>query len=119
MLWKKIARGLSAGRVQSPALRLLCEREDEIEAFIPKEYWSILAELEKDKQQFNARLSLLENEKVKQFTVTNGDQANTAKDMLMGHAKGKLTAVKVDKETAQAKSDSTVHNLHTTTGSIA
>jgi len=44
LLWKKIARGLSAGRVQSPALRMLCEREDEIEAFIPVEYWSVLAE---------------------------------------------------------------------------
>ena len=98
LLWKKISRGLSAGRVQSPALRLLCEREDEIEAFIPREYWSVLAELEKDEQQFNARLSLLENEKVKQFTVTNGDQAAAAKDMLMGHAQGKLTAVKVDKK---------------------
>lgn len=98
LLWKKIARGLSAGRVQSPALRMLCEREDEIEAFIPKEYWSIVAELEKDKQPFNARLSLLQNEKVKQFTVNNGEQANEAKDMLMGHAQGKLTAVKVEKK---------------------
>jgi len=98
LLWKKIARGLSAGRVQSPALRMLCEREDEIEAFIPVEYWSIVAELEKDKQAFNARLSLLENEKVKQFTVNNGPQANAAKDMLMGHAKGNLTAIKVEKK---------------------
>ena len=98
LLWKKISRGLSAGRVQSPALRMICEREDEIEAFIPKEYWSILAELEKDKQPFTARLSLLENEKVKQFTVTNGEQANTAKDMLMSHAQGKLTAIKVEKK---------------------
>ena len=98
LLWKKIARGLSAGRVQSPALRMLCEREDEIEAFIPKEYWSIVAELEKDKQPFNARLSLLQNEKVKQFTVNNGEQANQAKDMLMGHAQGKLTAIKVEKK---------------------
>ena len=43
LLWRKIRRGLSAGRVQSPALRMICEREDEIEAFIPKEYWSVLA----------------------------------------------------------------------------
>lgn len=98
LLWKKISRGLSAGRVQSPALRMLCEREDEIEAFVPKEYWSIVAELEKDKQPFIARLSLLQNEKVKQFTVTNGEQANSTKDMLMSHADGKLTAVKVDKK---------------------
>lgn len=98
LLWRKIRRGLSAGRVQSPALRMICEREDEIEAFIPREYWSVMAELEKDTQPFTARLSLLEGEKVKQFTVTNGDQANGARDMLLGHANGALTAIKVEKK---------------------
>ncbi len=98
LLWKKISRGLSAGRVQSPALRMICERELEIEAFIPKEYWSILAELEKDAQPFNARLSLLKNEKVKQFTVNNGELAHETKDMLMSHANGALTAIKVEKK---------------------
>lgn len=98
LLWRKISRGLSAGRVQTPALRMICEREDEIEAFVPREYWSIAADLEKDSQAFNARLSLLEGDKVKQFTVTNAEQANGARDMLMGHAKGSLTAVKVEKK---------------------
>ncbi len=98
LLWRKISRGLSAGRVQSPALRMICERENEIEAFIPEEYWSIMAELEKDTQPFTARLSLLNGEKMKQFTVTNGEQANGARDMLVGHARGSLTAVKVEKK---------------------
>lgn len=98
LLWRKIRRGLSAGRVQSPALRMICEREDEIEAFVPREYWSVLAELQKDAQPFTARLSLLEGEKVKQFTVTNGDQANQTRDMLLGNANGSLTAVKVEKK---------------------
>ena len=98
LLWRKISRGLSAGRVQTPALRMICERENEIEAFVPQEYWSIMAELEKDTQPFSARLSLLNNEKVKQFTVTNGEQANNTKDMLAGHAQGSLTAVKVEKK---------------------
>ena len=98
LLWRKISRGLSAGRVQSPALRMICERENEIEAFIPEEYWSIMAELEKDTQPFTARLSLLNGEKMKQFTVTNGEQANGARDMLFGHARGSLTAVKVEKK---------------------
>jgi len=98
LLWRKIRRGLSAGRVQSPALRMICERENEIEAFIPQEYWSVLAELEKEAQPFTARLSLLNGGKVKQFTVTNGDQANTARDMLLGNAGGRLTAVKVEKK---------------------
>ena len=98
LLWRKISRGLSAGRVQSPALRMICERENEIEAFVPQEYWSIMAELEKESQPFNARLSLLNGEKVKQFTVTNGEQANSTRDMLTGHAQGSLTAVKVEKK---------------------
>lgn len=98
LLWRKIRRGLSAGRVQSPALRMICERENEIEAFIPQEYWSVLAELEKEAHPFTARLSLLNGDKVKQFTVTNGDQANGARDMLLSNAGGKLTAVKVEKK---------------------
>ena len=52
LLWKKVRRGLSAGRVQSPALRLICEREDEIEAFKAREYWTIEADTEKDDQKF-------------------------------------------------------------------
>ncbi|MEF8834397.1 MAG: DNA topoisomerase, partial [Halofilum sp. (in: g-proteobacteria)] len=48
LLWKKIRRGLSAGRVQTPALRMITEREDEIEAFVPQEYWSVEADLHKD-----------------------------------------------------------------------
>jgi DNA topoisomerase-1 len=98
LLWRKIQRGLSAGRVQSPALRLICERELEIEAFNPQEYWSVIAELEKDKQPFNARLSLLSNEKVKQFTINNGELANSTRDTLMQAANGELQAVKVEKK---------------------
>ncbi len=49
LLWKKVKNGLSAGRVQSVALRLICEREAEIEAFLPEEYWSLDAELRKGK----------------------------------------------------------------------
>lgn len=98
LLWRKISRGLSAGRVQSPALRMICERENEIEAFNPQEYWSIVADLQKESQPFTAKLSLLNGDKMKQFTVTNGEQANDTRDMLMGHANGSLTAVKVEKK---------------------
>ncbi|MGK0231325.1 MAG: DNA topoisomerase-1, partial [Gammaproteobacteria bacterium] len=98
LLWRKIRRGLSAGRVQSPALRMICERENEIEAFIPQEYWSVLAELKKETQPFTGRLSLLKGDKVKQFTISDGEHANSARDMLMGHAGGSLTAVKVEKK---------------------
>ena len=52
VLWKKVKKGLSAGRVQSVATRLVCDREDEIEAFIPQEYWSITADLSKDPEKY-------------------------------------------------------------------
>ena len=54
LLWKKIKKGLSAGRVQSVAVKLICDREVEIDAFIPKEYWTIKAQLEKDEMEFEA-----------------------------------------------------------------
>src|ERR1700730_1547093 len=66
LLWKKIWRGLSAGRVQTVALRIICEREQEIEAFQPVEYWSLDAQLEgKAPPPFTARLSSFEGEKLK------------------------------------------------------
>jgi len=66
LLWKKIWRGLSAGRVQTVALRIICERENEIEAFVPIEYWTIDAELEaKNPPPFTARLSSFDGEKLK------------------------------------------------------
>ena len=98
LLWKKIFPGLSAGRVQSPALRLIVEREEEIEAFIPQEYWSVLADLEKDTQPFNARLTRLNDEKVEQFTINNESLATHARDTLLAAANGVLEAVKVEKK---------------------
>ncbi|MDU5079869.1 type I DNA topoisomerase [Tissierella carlieri] len=54
LLWRKIRKGLSAGRVQSVAVKLICNRENEIQNFIPEEYWSIKVKLEKDKEKFEA-----------------------------------------------------------------
>ncbi len=88
LLWKKIRRGLSAGRVQSPALRMICEREAEIEAFVPREYWSIEADLEHDGSAFNARLTYYNDEKLKQFSIDNTDQANAAREALLQAAQG-------------------------------
>ena len=65
LLWKKVRRGLSAGRVQSVAVRLVVERENEIKAFVPKEYWTIEAELEASSPPaFRARLIKIDGEKV-------------------------------------------------------
>ena len=57
VLWEKVKRGLSAGRVQSVALRLICDREEEINAFVPKEYWSLTASIlaDKEKKPFDAK----------------------------------------------------------------
>lgn len=98
LLWKKIRRGLSAGRVQSPALRMICEREDEIEAFIPREYWSVEAALHNDKGAFGARLHTLEGERVKQFTITDSERANAVKTAIHDAAQGVLTVAKVEKK---------------------
>ena len=71
-LWKPIRPGLSAGRVQTVALRLICEREDEIRAFKEQEYWSITAHLERDQQPFDAKLHHIDD---KAFTL--GNEAET------------------------------------------
>jgi len=76
-LWKKIRYGLSAGRVQSVALRLICEREKDINAFDQKEYWSIVAQLTpKEKQSpFKAQLIEAGGEKLEKLTITSEEQA--------------------------------------------
>ena len=70
LLWKKVRRGLSAGRVQSPALRMICEREAEIAAFVPREYWTLDAEGTRDGQKFPLRLVEFTGRKVEQFSFT-------------------------------------------------
>jgi DNA topoisomerase-1 len=98
LLWKKIRRGLSAGRVQSPALRLIVEREIEIENFKPREYWTIEAEVESDKQDFTAKLSQLKGNKLSQFSINNEKKARDAEQALNDAAEGKLIVKKVDKK---------------------
>ncbi len=98
LLWKKIRRGLSAGRVQSPALRMIVEREEEIERFEAREYWTLEAHLSRDKQRFNAKLADFAGDKVEQFTFTDGKSASAAHDALLAAADGKLTVAKVEKK---------------------
>ncbi len=98
LLWKKIRRGLSAGRVQSPALRLIVERELEIEKFIAQEYWTILADLQHSGDTFGAKLIQLNGDKVEQFTITNQQQADAAKTAIDKAAQGKLLVTNVDKK---------------------
>jgi DNA topoisomerase-1 len=77
LLWKPIRPGLSAGRVQTVALGLICEREDEIRAFIQEEYWSITAHLEREDQPFEAKLHHIDG---KSFTIPNEDRATSVLD---------------------------------------
>ncbi|TJZ78941.1 type I DNA topoisomerase [Chitiniphilus eburneus] len=76
LLWRKVRSGLSAGRVQSPALRLICERELEIRAFTSQEYWSIHLDSHKGRTKFGARLNEWQGKKLDQFDVP--DEATQA-----------------------------------------
>lgn len=90
VLWRKVQRGLSAGRVQSPALRMIVEREEEIEAFVAREYWTIEAECAHPTQTFTAKLVKLDGKKFEQFTITEGDTAESARKRIVAAANGAL-----------------------------
>jgi DNA topoisomerase-1 len=98
LLWKKVRPGLSAGRVQSPALRMICEREDEIAAFVAREYWTIDAELEHSEQKFPGKLIEFEGAKVEQFSITHEKQARDVEQALNKAAQGMLTVSSVDRK---------------------
>jgi DNA topoisomerase-1 len=97
LLWKKVQRGLSAGRVQSPALRMIVERELEIEAFKSREYWSIEADVSKGGQPFVARLVQYRGDKVEQFSFENEDSAREVEKTLLEAAQGELRTLSVTK----------------------
>ena len=98
LLWKKIRRGLSAGRVQSPALRMIVERELEIEAFKTREYWSHTAEASSQSQGFKAKLTHYQGEKLNQFSFENAEQAEQVKQNLLEAADGTLVVAKIEKK---------------------
>ena len=98
LLWKKIRRGLSAGRVQSPALRMIVERELEIEAFQSREYWSVDAALTAHEQNFKAKLTQFDNEKISQFSITDAELAEKTKQVLLDAADGQLLVSKLEKK---------------------
>ena len=98
LLWKKIKTGLSAGRVQSPALRMIVEREREIEAFEPQEYWTIEADMSHDDQDFQSRLVRIENDRLKQFDISDTEHAHRVRDRLLRAADGKLQVNRVTRK---------------------
>ncbi|MCL4122340.1 UNVERIFIED_CONTAM: hypothetical protein GTU68_009041 [Idotea baltica] len=89
LLWRKITSGLSAGRVQSPALRMIVEREIERENFIKKDYWSLTAETFK-RRKILANLTEFNNNKIEQFSFTDEKSAEDAKTTIIKDANGEL-----------------------------
>jgi DNA topoisomerase-1 len=98
LLWKKVRRGLSAGRVQSPALRLIVERELEIEAFDSREYWTVEADASKQEKPFSARLTQFEGEKIEQFSITDEPRARSIEQALNTASGGHLKVEKVERK---------------------
>ena len=98
LLWGIGIRKGSAGRVQSPALKMIVEREEEIRKFIPIEYWSIQAQLLKDKQGFISSLVNIKNEKLDKFFIKNKEQAEDIKNNIIDLANKELAVSKITKK---------------------
>ncbi|MGH8213631.1 MAG: DNA topoisomerase I [Rhodanobacteraceae bacterium] len=103
VLWRKVQRGLSAGRVQSPALRMIVEREEEIEAFRPREYWSVEAKLAHANGEFSARLVKLNGKKFEQFDLTDAKEAHASREALLKAAGGKLAVGDIQSKQRQRR----------------
>lgn len=99
LLWKKVRKGLSAGRVQSPALRFIVERELEIEAFTTQEYWTIQAQVTyQEKTPFEAKLITYQGKKLKPLGINSEKEATQIKKTLLKEANGTLIVEKVEKK---------------------
>ena len=91
LLWKKVRRGLSAGRVQSPALRMICEREEEIAAFVAQEYWTLEGEGTHHSPPFPLKLTEYAGRKVEPFSFTNEAQAREVERSILEAARKAAT----------------------------
>ncbi len=106
LLWKKVRRGLSAGRVQSPALRMICEREEEIAAFVAREYWTLEGEGTHRSPPFPLKVTEYAGGKVEQFSFTNETQAREVERAIQeasraaagGRSPGQLRVLAVDRK---------------------
>ena len=102
VLWKQIGnRNLSAGRVQSVALRMVCEREEEIEAFVPQEYWTIHTLMDKEGKQFEAELSKIKGKSVEKSIKTKEDADKIVE--FLTNPSTNFTVEKVTKKTTKRK----------------
>lgn len=101
LLWKKIKKGLSAGRVQSVALKLVIDREKEIMDFKPEEYWTLELEIKKSRKKFIAKyVGYFENDKLIKVKINNQDEINK---ILESIDKEKITVAKIEKSKSYSK----------------
>ncbi len=107
LLWEKVKNGLSAGRVQSVALRLICEREKEVEDFIPEEYWTLEADFAKGKSKFTAQLVQYKGEKPE---LKNEESVNKIIDEIK-NSQCKVSDVKVTEKSVKPKPPFTTSKL--------
>jgi len=108
LLWKKVCKGLSAGRVQSVAVRLICEREREIEAFVPEEYWTISGQYKTaNKESFVAELTHKNDEKI---AISNEAEAKAIEAELAG-VTAEVTSVDTRKRSRRAPAPFTTSTL--------
>ena len=119
VLWRKVQRGLSAGRVQSPALRMIVEREEEIEAFIAREYWSIEAECAHPSQTFTAKLNKLDGKKFEQFTDHRRRDRRGSATPHRRRRQRRAARHRRGQQGTQAPSVAAVHDLDAAAGSLA
>jgi len=100
LLSRRFKRALSAGRVQSVALRLICDREEEIKKFVPKEYWTVEAKFKKEKEEFPARLWAVNGKKLEKFDVPN---EKAAKELVEKAKAAQFSVTKVEKKERRRK----------------
>ena len=115
VLWRKLPGARSAGRVQSVALRLVCDRELEIEKFVRKEYWSLVATLATPRQEtFEARLVGADGKKLQRLDIGSGAEAEAFKQAL---ETATFTVASVEAKPVKRQSAAAVHHLDAAAGS--
>ena len=116
-LWKKVSRDARAGRVQSPALRLIVEREIKINAFIPEEFWNITASVSNSQRNIEIDLSQIKGEKVKKDNITiinDSQKANEIKSMIEEHDKVRVSNIKHGQRKTKPRAPFTTASLQQT-----
>ncbi len=116
-LWKKVSRDARAGRVQSPALRLIVEREIKINAFVPEEFWNITASVSNSQRNIEIDLSQIKGKKVKKDNITiinDSKEANEIKSMIEAHDKVRVSNIKHGQRKTKPRAPFTTASLQQT-----